>query len=187
MKEVKGQNENICVVSEGSKKSKHKTGNDVKLLQRPPLSCKTNKLKSGQPAPNAQSLLTVGRQNDEKTSGKKLGFAVFEDESAACESAPDAAPSAASASIQTERPGQYDAEVARADICAEVPSEQYWQRLADSRQEALQETLDENQQLHERLAQLEEENRLLREALQQAEEVVACVQEWSQEQETGPH
>ena len=56
------------------------------------------------------------------------------------------------------------------------PSEQYWRSVAETRRLALEEALQENEQLHERLATAEEETRLLREVVQQAEGVMAAVQ-----------
>uniref|UniRef100_A0A1B6M3H5 Geminin n=1 Tax=Graphocephala atropunctata TaxID=36148 RepID=A0A1B6M3H5_9HEMI len=59
----------------------------------------------------------------------------------------------------------------------EGPSEHYWQLLAETRRKALEKTLTENQQLHERLDQLTEENGKYRELLNEAQDIIDTLNE----------
>ncbi|XP_055585781.1 geminin [Uranotaenia lowii] len=65
----------------------------------------------------------------------------------------------------------------------EGPSEQYWEVLAEKRRQALEESLNENQELHEKLASMEEELNLSKEMLQEARNLVEVLTEMLQEGE----
>lgn len=52
------------------------------------------------------------------------------------------------------------------------PSENYWKLLSEERRKALEETLNENQILHQKCTLLEAENETLKQALQEATEVI---------------
>ncbi|XP_043192041.1 geminin-like [Amphibalanus amphitrite] len=173
MKELQVQNENALPASS-------KEGKMTKSSRRTPLSNKTNKLAQN----DASSTLLLKPR-------KHHGLRVFEETAAEERAAPAARPvTRCTVSTQTdpdEPPRGQESAVDRlvADMCAaaEEPSGEYWRQLAESRQQALEEALQENQQLHEQLDTAREEIRLMREALEQAEGVVAAVQEWSDEQE----
>ncbi|XP_015188734.1 PREDICTED: geminin-like [Polistes dominula] len=64
------------------------------------------------------------------------------------------------------------------DLTSEAgPSENYWQVLAERRRIALDEALDENKALHERIVTLQEENRLCNEMLNETRTLVEVLQE----------
>lgn len=65
----------------------------------------------------------------------------------------------------------------------EPPSEAYWQVLAEKRREALHETLEENQRLHERIDGLEEELETSRQMLDEARALVETLTEMLEETE----
>lgn len=52
------------------------------------------------------------------------------------------------------------------------PGEIYWKTLAEKRRAALQEALDENSTLHQKIALLQEENSTLKQALAEATDVI---------------
>jgi TRAP-type C4-dicarboxylate transport system substrate-binding protein len=54
----------------------------------------------------------------------------------------------------------------------EPPSENYWQLLAEKRRTALDECLEENKTLHERLQLLEEEKRVTEQMLEESRNLV---------------
>jgi hypothetical protein len=54
----------------------------------------------------------------------------------------------------------------------EPPSENYWQLLAEKRRIALDECLEENKTLHERLQLLEEEKRVTEQMLEESRNLV---------------
>lgn len=64
-----------------------------------------------------------------------------------------------------------------------APTEFYWERLADKRREALEESLVENQKLHERIDGLEEELNLSRSMLEEARNLVEVLTEMLNENE----
>lgn len=63
------------------------------------------------------------------------------------------------------------------------PSEHYWERLAEKRLEALEQSLDENQRLYERIDGLEEELNTSRKQLEEAQHLVTVLTEMLQETE----
>ncbi|XP_058445152.1 geminin-like isoform X2 [Malaya genurostris] len=65
----------------------------------------------------------------------------------------------------------------------EGPSEAYWQILAERRRQALEESLAENLELHEKISSLEEELNLSREMLEEARNLVEVLTEMLQEGE----
>lgn len=56
-----------------------------------------------------------------------------------------------------------------------TPGEKYWQVLAEKRGEALQETLQENRSLHEKIGVLREENKTYKEMLEESKNLVAIL------------
>lgn len=52
------------------------------------------------------------------------------------------------------------------------PSENYWQLLAETRRKALENSLVENEKLHERLRQLEDENGKYKNLLDEAQGII---------------
>lgn len=70
------------------------------------------------------------------------------------------------------------------DLTGEAkPSEHYWERLAEKRREALEQSLDENQRLYERIEGLEEELNTSRQQLEEAKHLVAVLTEMLNETE----
>ncbi|XP_067640180.1 geminin isoform X2 [Eurosta solidaginis] len=65
----------------------------------------------------------------------------------------------------------------------EKPGELYWERLAEKRREALEETLTENQRLHERIEGLEAELNTSRQMLEEARNLVEVLTEMLNENE----
>lgn len=56
------------------------------------------------------------------------------------------------------------------------PSENYWEVLAERRRIALEDALEENSVLNERIAKLEEENRVCKEMLDETRALVEVLQ-----------
>ncbi|XP_033230033.1 uncharacterized protein LOC117181466 isoform X2 [Belonocnema kinseyi] len=78
--------------------------------------------------------------------------------------------------IQTARGEKIKIEVE--DLTSEAgPSENYWEVLAERRRIALDDALEENKDLSERLAKMEEEYRLCREMLDETRALVEVLQE----------
>lgn len=70
------------------------------------------------------------------------------------------------------------------DLCGESkPGEYYYERLAEKRREALEQTLEENQRLYERIDGLEEELNTSRQQLEEAQHLVAVLTEMLNENE----
>uniref|UniRef100_A0A1I8MX33 Geminin n=1 Tax=Musca domestica TaxID=7370 RepID=A0A1I8MX33_MUSDO len=70
------------------------------------------------------------------------------------------------------------------DLTGEAkPGEHYWERLAEKRREALEQSLDENQRLYERIEGLEEELNTSRQQLEEAKHLVAVLTEMLNETE----
>uniref|UniRef100_A0A1I8PM65 Geminin n=1 Tax=Stomoxys calcitrans TaxID=35570 RepID=A0A1I8PM65_STOCA len=70
------------------------------------------------------------------------------------------------------------------DLTGEAkPSEHYWERLAEKRREALEQSLDENQRLYERIEGLEDELNTSRKQLEEAHHLVAVLTEMLNEPE----
>lgn len=77
---------------------------------------------------------------------------------------------------QTPRGGKIQIEIE--DLtCDAGPSENYWQVLAERRRIALDDTLEDNKELTERVAKLEEENRICKEMLDETRALVEVLQE----------
>lgn len=70
------------------------------------------------------------------------------------------------------------------DLCSEEkPSENYWELLAEKRREALEQSLEENQSLYERIDGLEEELSTSRQQLEEAKHLVSVLTEMLNENE----
>lgn len=63
-------------------------------------------------------------------------------------------------------------------------NERYWEVLAEKRREALQETLSENQELYERIANLEDELNHSKSMLEEARDLVTVLTEMLEEKES---
>ncbi|XP_076673937.1 geminin DNA replication inhibitor isoform X1 [Andrena cerasifolii] len=78
--------------------------------------------------------------------------------------------------VQTARGEKIKIEVE--DLTSEAgPSENYWEVLAERRRIALQDALEENKELSERVDSLEEENRIYKEMLDESRALVEVLQE----------
>jgi geminin len=70
------------------------------------------------------------------------------------------------------------------DLTSEQPvNEKYWQVLAEKRREALEESLTENQELYERIANLEDELNQSKSLLDEARDLVTVLTEMLEEKE----
>lgn len=56
------------------------------------------------------------------------------------------------------------------------PSENYWEVLAERRRMALEDALEDNKELTERVEKLEEENRIYKEMLEESRSLVEVLQ-----------
>lgn len=80
-------------------------------------------------------------------------------------------------STQTDKE-EYKPKIDIADLTSnEPPSENYWQLLAEKRRIALDECLQENRTLHERLQLLEEEKRVTEQMLEESRDLVEILKE----------
>ncbi|GLV44897.1 geminin [Carabus blaptoides fortunei] len=71
------------------------------------------------------------------------------------------------------------------DLTSEAgPSENYWEVLAEKRRIALDESLEENQRLHEENETLREENRICKEMLDESKHLVEVLTEMLNENDT---
>ncbi|CAL7947255.1 unnamed protein product [Xylocopa violacea] len=78
--------------------------------------------------------------------------------------------------VQTARGGKIKIEVE--DLTSEAgPSENYWEVLAERRRIALEDALEDNKELTERVEKLEEENRIYKEMLDESRALVEVLQE----------
>ncbi|XP_012349156.1 geminin isoform X1 [Apis florea] len=78
--------------------------------------------------------------------------------------------------VQTARGGKIKIEVE--DLTSEAgPSENYWEVLAERRRIALEDALEDNRELVERIETLEEENRIYKEMLDESRALVEVLQE----------
>ncbi|KAF7408511.1 hypothetical protein HZH66_003048 [Vespula vulgaris] len=78
--------------------------------------------------------------------------------------------------VQTARGEKIKIEVE--DLTSEAgPSENYWEVLAERRRIALDDALEENKELRERISKLQEENRLCKEMLDETRALVEVLQE----------
>jgi geminin len=88
----------------------------------------------------------------------------------------------ASSSTQTDTNSQQ--KITAEDLTSETPvSEDYWKMLAEKRRSALEETLTENQELYERIADLECELNQSKSMLEEARELVNVLTEMLNEKE----
>ncbi|KAK0078612.1 hypothetical protein PV325_002306 [Microctonus aethiopoides] len=78
--------------------------------------------------------------------------------------------------IQTIRGGKAKIDIEDL-ICDAGPSENYWQILAERRRIALDDALEENKELNERVVKLEEENRICKDMLDETRALVEVLQE----------
>ena len=70
------------------------------------------------------------------------------------------------------------------DLTADKPvNEHYWETLAEKRRSALEETLFENQELYERIANLEDELNHSKSMLEEARDLVTVLTEMLEEKE----
>lgn len=70
------------------------------------------------------------------------------------------------------------------DLTSDKPvNDHYWQILAEKRREALEETLHENQELYERIANLEDELNHSKSMLEEARDLVTVLTEMLEEKE----
>lgn len=77
-------------------------------------------------------------------------------------------------------------EITAADLTGDAkPGEHYWERLAEKRREALEDSLIENQRLYEHIQGLEEELNTSRQQLEEAHHLVAVLTEMLNETEGG--
>ncbi|XP_012147326.2 geminin DNA replication inhibitor isoform X2 [Megachile rotundata] len=78
--------------------------------------------------------------------------------------------------VQTARGGKIKIEVE--DLTSEAgPSENYWEVLAERRRIALEDALEDNRELTERVEKLEEEKRIYKEMLDESRALVEVLQE----------
>ncbi|XP_017886121.1 geminin isoform X1 [Ceratina calcarata] len=100
--------------------------------------------------------VTEKTKNDEKPKRKKI---TFKDKA-----------------VQTARGGKIKIEVE--DLTSEAgPSENYWEVLAERRRIALEDALEDNKELTERVHALQEENRIYKEMLDESRALVEVLQE----------
>lgn len=66
--------------------------------------------------------------------------------------------------------------ITEADLTSEEPSADYWKRLAEKRQESLNESLQENDRLKEHVEALKEENRICKDMLEESRHLVQVLQ-----------
>lgn len=78
--------------------------------------------------------------------------------------------------VQTARGGKIKIEVE--DLTSDAgPSENYWEVLAERRRIALEDALEDNRELTERVQKLEEEKRIYKEMLDESRALVEVLQE----------
>ncbi|KAI4456643.1 geminin [Holotrichia oblita] len=75
-------------------------------------------------------------------------------------------------SIQTE-----DLKIDSDDLTNDEPSENYWRITAEKREEALNNSLQENARLQDKVHNLEEENRICKEMLNESKSLINVLQE----------
>ncbi|XP_034182822.1 geminin DNA replication inhibitor isoform X1 [Osmia lignaria lignaria] len=78
--------------------------------------------------------------------------------------------------VQTPRGGKIKIEVE--DLTSEAgPSENYWEVLAERRRIALEDALEDNRELNDRVEKLQEENRVYKEMLDESRALIEVLQE----------
>jgi len=80
----------------------------------------------------------------------------------------NASPTLCDKEVQTEHPDL-------ALITGDEPPPEYWKQLAETRRQALEDTLSENEKLHKRIEELEEENKAMDEMVQQAKSMAELI------------
>lgn len=68
--------------------------------------------------------------------------------------------------------------ITAADLTSEEPSADYWKRLAEKREDLLNESFQENERLKETIDALQEENRICKEMLDESKNLVEVLQVW---------
>lgn len=91
-------------------------------------------------------------------------------------------PTTASTSSQTS-PATSSKLVTAEDLTSDKPSENFWEKLAEKRRSALEETLSENQELYERIASLEDELNQSKSMLEEAQDLVTVLTELLEEKD----
>lgn len=74
-------------------------------------------------------------------------------------------------SVQTD-----DIKIESDDLTADEPSENYWRITAEKREEALNNSLQENARLQDKVHNLEEENRICKEMLNESKSLINVLQ-----------
>lgn len=97
--------------------------------------------------------------------------------STSSQTSPEASTSSSSSSSSKQK-------VTAEDLTLDRPiNERYWETLAEKRREALEETLFENQELYERIANLEDELSHSKSMLEEARDLVTVLTEMLEEKE----
>lgn len=113
-------------------------------------------LRSSLPVKESNKNEVIEKQKNEPTKRKKI---TFKDKG-----------------VQTARGGKIKIEVE--DLTSEAgPSENYWEVLAERRRIALEDALEDNRELTERVHKLEEEKRIYKEMLDESRALVEVLQE----------
>lgn len=90
----------------------------------------------------------------------------------------------ASTSSQTSPAGTSQQKITASDLTSDKPvNDGYWETLAEKRRDALEETLHENQELYERIANLEDELNQSKSMLEEARDLVTVLTEMLEEKE----
>ncbi|XP_044730265.1 geminin [Chrysoperla carnea] len=85
--------------------------------------------------------------------------------------------------VQTD--SENSSKITANDLTSEAgPSEHYWEMIAEKRRQALDETLEENRKLHEKIELLEEENKTCKEMLQESKNLVEILTEMLEEKDS---
>lgn len=73
--------------------------------------------------------------------------------------------------VQTELP-----KIEADDLTDDEPSENYWRTLAEKREEALNDSLQENERLRDQIHNLQEETRICKEMLDESRTLISVLQ-----------
>lgn len=111
---------------------------------------------------------------------------IFVSETAVLSSAPSSTPRRRKSSQEAASIAAAQSKIIEEDLTTEgEPSEGYWKTLAEKRRVALDISLKENEELHEKVESLEEELTLSREMLQESKNLVELLTEIIQERDAG--
>lgn len=114
---------------------------------------------------------------------KLISFSKFSDQQTAEIKRKSPAPTT-SKSIQTSPALEPGKQITKEDLTSDKPvNEFYWEMVAEKRRVALQETLEENQELYERIANLEDELNHSKSMLEEARDLVTVLTEMLEEKE----